>query len=192
MDIKDILSKLSRADHSGSIWVGKNYSLRELVNDLQAVSALSENGGREAENVMRRLLWMMHGADHVLYGDDGEMQCSKCMIDFKRMSAQDIERKFWEIGNKAIVSHPVAYKIEKEEEVCGWCIVCYVGASPFYYDGSYIESKPSMTGDFSRAMVCATKQNAKEVLERIGGMNRFAVEQHMGFNPLLPQGKKKV
>lgn len=47
----------------------------------------------EDENiVLRRLLWLNHGCVD-LYGDDGEMQCSKCMIDFKRDSVKAIEDK---------------------------------------------------------------------------------------------------
>lgn len=46
------------------------------------------------EKTLRRLLWLRHGCPpHTLYGDDGEMQCNRpgCMIDFKRMSASEIE-----------------------------------------------------------------------------------------------------
>jgi len=54
----------------------------------------------EAENsILRRLLWLRHGCPFpALYGDDGEMQCNVCMLDFKRDSAKRIERKFQEIG----------------------------------------------------------------------------------------------
>lgn len=56
--------------------------------------------GLEAENfILRRLLWLRHGCPFpALYGDDGEMQCNVCMLDFKRDSAQKIEGKFQEIG----------------------------------------------------------------------------------------------
>lgn len=44
---------------------------------------------------LKKLLWLRHGCSIAgLYGDDGEMQCGNCMIDFKRMSAQEIEDKF--------------------------------------------------------------------------------------------------
>ena len=41
----------------------------------------------------RRLLWFYHGCstEH-LYGDDGEMQCAKCLVDFKRWTPQAIEK----------------------------------------------------------------------------------------------------
>ena len=53
-----------------------------------------------SENVLlRKLLWLRHGCPfHALYGDDGEMQCSACGIDFKRASAEYIERRFIEIN----------------------------------------------------------------------------------------------
>ncbi len=44
-------------------------------------------------DILRRLLWLNHGCTH-LYGDDGEMQCNVCRIDFKRMTASDIRARF--------------------------------------------------------------------------------------------------
>lgn len=35
-----------------------------------------------------------HGhSDHILYGDDGEMACNSCLIDFKRDPPDLIEQK---------------------------------------------------------------------------------------------------
>jgi len=43
------------------------------------------------EMKLRELLWVNHGCPtHALYGDDGEMQCSICGIDFKRDSESTI------------------------------------------------------------------------------------------------------
>ena len=51
------------------------------------------------EQLLRKLLWVRHGCPFpALYGDDGEMQCHNCGIDFKRMAAKDIERRFIEIN----------------------------------------------------------------------------------------------
>lgn len=49
----------------------------------------------EQENKeLRKLLWLNHGCPiNRLYGDDGEMQCAKCIIDFKRNSIEIIERR---------------------------------------------------------------------------------------------------
>jgi hypothetical protein len=48
----------------------------------------------ESDRLLRQLLWARHGSEHVLYGDDGEMQCSSCCIDFKRNSAAEIDETF--------------------------------------------------------------------------------------------------
>ena len=45
------------------------------------------------EKVLRKLLWLKHGCSiESLYGDDGEMQCSNCLIDFKRDSIERIDQ----------------------------------------------------------------------------------------------------
>jgi|GEM_PF-3428809 len=50
--------------------------------------------------LLRKLLWLRHGCPpHGLYGDDGEMQCSTCGLDFKRNKAEFIERKWIEENN---------------------------------------------------------------------------------------------
>lgn len=51
------------------------------------------------EILLRRLLWLRHGCGfHMLYGDDGEMQCNSCMIDFKRNSPAQISDRFHRLG----------------------------------------------------------------------------------------------
>ena len=55
-----------------------------------------------AENEkLRMLLWLRHGCTS-LYGDDGEMQCGSCIIDFKRDTADSIEHKWYTENQKAI------------------------------------------------------------------------------------------
>ena len=49
------------------------------------------------EKTLRCLLWLRHGCD-ALYGDDGELQCISCGIDFKRDSAADIAQRFVDIN----------------------------------------------------------------------------------------------
>jgi hypothetical protein len=44
-----------------------------------AVSELEEL--RENEKAVRRLLWLYHGHEG-LYGDDGQMQCSQCFMEY--------------------------------------------------------------------------------------------------------------
>lgn len=49
--------------------------------------------------ILRKLLWLNHSCTQsLLYGDDGEMQCAFCMIDFKRDGVKDIEKRFNVIG----------------------------------------------------------------------------------------------
>lgn len=51
------------------------------------------------EMVLRKLLWLRHGCSlESLYGDDGEMQCNTCRIDFKRDAAKAIADRFSDIG----------------------------------------------------------------------------------------------
>ncbi len=51
------------------------------------------------EMVLRKLLWLRHGCPiHILYGDDGEMQCGNCGIDFKRDDGNQIEKRFETLG----------------------------------------------------------------------------------------------
>lgn len=54
----------------------------------------------EAENsILRELLWIRHGCEiSGLYGDDGEQQCGRCLIDFKRDSATKILYTFERLG----------------------------------------------------------------------------------------------
>ena len=48
-----------------------------------------------SERILRKLLWVRHGCVFSnLYGDDGEMQCNKCGIDFLRDSPKRIQEVF--------------------------------------------------------------------------------------------------
>ena len=58
----------------------------------------------EAEVMLRELLWIRHGCElFTLYGDDGEMQCHKCGIDFKRDTPEQIKNRFIDINKPHIV-----------------------------------------------------------------------------------------
>jgi len=47
------------------------------------------------EMVLRQLLFLYHGCPMAkLYHKDGEMQCSRCKIDFKRNSVKEINKKY--------------------------------------------------------------------------------------------------
>ncbi len=49
--------------------------------------------------MLRKMIWLNHGCGTTyLYGDDGEMQCNRCLIDFKRDSVVSIYSTFEKIG----------------------------------------------------------------------------------------------
>lgn len=54
---------------------------------------------KEEDCILRQMLWLRHGCEiSALYGDDGELQCSECGVDFKRMPATNISEMFHDIG----------------------------------------------------------------------------------------------
>ena len=58
---------------------------------------------RSDNRKLRYLLARQHdSAKHMLYGDDGELQCSVCWIDFRRDPVVDIERKLYEAGMREL------------------------------------------------------------------------------------------
>lgn len=61
----------------------------EFIGVIAQMRAAARAEGAREELELRKLLWLRHGCSG-LYGDDGEMQCSACLIDFKRMSAREI------------------------------------------------------------------------------------------------------
>jgi len=73
----------------------------------------------EENYILRKLLWLGHGCPpHRLYGDDGEMQCHDCALDFKRSSIEVIESRFAERSKqnfiKAFQNRKVNVKIDFE------------------------------------------------------------------------------
>ena len=60
----------------------------------------------EENKELRELLWLRHGCSFFqLYGDDGEMQCHHCMIDFKRDPVEKISRVFAKQGTDILIEH---------------------------------------------------------------------------------------
>ena len=76
----------------------------------------------EQTKKLRELLWFNHGCPPgALYGDDGEMQCGACRLDFKRDEVERIEARFVEIREKALSDYfkAKADAVKKEKEsVC--------------------------------------------------------------------------
>jgi len=67
------------------------------------VEEVSGSQLKEENRILRYLIGMSHdGPKHRIYGDDGELQCSACRIDFVRDSAQDIQRKIEEAGMREL------------------------------------------------------------------------------------------
>ena len=53
---------------------------------------------------LRELLWLYHGCPSpALYGDDGEMQCGACVIDFRRNTVETIRAR-WEAKARAALT----------------------------------------------------------------------------------------
>ena len=62
-------------------------AFREYKEELQVM--------KERDKALRKLLWLRHGCDFsALYDDDGEMRCSKCHINFRRASIEEISNAF--------------------------------------------------------------------------------------------------
>ena len=58
---------------------------------------------RSDNRKLRHLLARQHdSAKHMLYGDDGELQCNVCWIDFRRDPVAEIERKLYEAGMREL------------------------------------------------------------------------------------------
>lgn len=78
-------------------FTGPHAGLVDYVRNLLQAFISERNNclileGRLAEMEMRyrRKLWLGHG-HKVLYGDDGEMQCGICLVDFKRAKIERLE-----------------------------------------------------------------------------------------------------
>lgn len=53
--------------------------------------------GTEIERLARRYMWVGHGCEsRYLYGDDGEMQCHHCGLDFKRGDLEWLDKRVQE------------------------------------------------------------------------------------------------
>jgi len=104
----------------------------------------------EDNGMLRRLLFLRHGCSGpALYGDDGEMQCKNCGIDFRRDMADEIETKWQLLGLEKMVRQIPGY--EGIPFTCKWCGKSTVGfsSSPnlcncaLGADGKPIQVKPS-------------------------------------------------
>ena len=77
--------------------VSKSVAKRLAIPKADKVT-ISESPA-EDERMLRKMIWLSHGCGRTyLYGDDGEMQCNHCMIDFKRDTVVSIYNTFQKIG----------------------------------------------------------------------------------------------
>jgi hypothetical protein len=61
------------------------------------VASLKNSESLRGDAEWRRLLWLAHGCPvSALYGDDGEMSCGNCGVDFKRFTPAQIKEKWAE------------------------------------------------------------------------------------------------
>lgn len=74
-----------------------------FTTNIKINSHKAEKIHKDNELGFRKLLWLRHGCNYeYLYGDDGEMQCTRCKIDFRRSSASDIEQRLFEINKEKV------------------------------------------------------------------------------------------
>jgi hypothetical protein len=65
--------------------------LAEAETDLS--SCVAERDALLVDTMaLRKMVWLSHGCVGI-YGDDGEMQCGKCVIDFRRDPVDEINRR---------------------------------------------------------------------------------------------------
>jgi hypothetical protein len=90
-------------DRCDDVRCGAEKRRRERETPAPDPRAASGEARTDDEPALRRLLWLRHGCPFAaLYGDDGEMQCSSCMVDFKRSPVEFIERQFMSIGERLL------------------------------------------------------------------------------------------
>jgi len=90
---------LGVSDSQNAEWENQIQRIHQAESQIKARLQPVPEEKKSENELLRKLLWVRHGCPfHCLYGDDGEMQCSCCGIDFKRASAEYIERRFIEIN----------------------------------------------------------------------------------------------
>ena len=88
---KEILKK--HLPNVTDLWISVNEGILDAMEEYADQIRKEAIDEAVRDNVeLREMLWVNHGCGiSALYGDDGEMQCHKCMIDFKRMKPEDIQ-----------------------------------------------------------------------------------------------------
>lgn len=91
-----------------------NIAAREIfaLTPSDASAALKRHDEQLIEQRDRYNLWTSHGHDG-LYGDDGEMQCARCGVDYKRDSFIIVSAA----ATKARIGHDAELRLEQIEEI---------------------------------------------------------------------------
>lgn len=98
-----------------------------------------------ADAWLRRYVWLKHGCEYpALYGDDGEMQCSPCGMDFRRATREELERWAQRRMVDAIKSAPAATPTDtcewtSDEDDSSWQTSC--GRDWQFIDDGPVENK---------------------------------------------------
>jgi len=72
---------------------------------------MSKNSLPFNEWALRQMLWLRHGCGFTaLYGDDGEMQCHNCGIDFLRATVDEIMGQFRKDGALKMLAQGVYFE----------------------------------------------------------------------------------
>lgn len=103
--VPELLNKMNKMD-------AENIALQARVAELEAemereraaggiVAQLFHKNVAKQELGWRKMLWLSHGCPfEALYGDDGEMHCVECRIDFKRDSPEYVAEVWEQRGAK--------------------------------------------------------------------------------------------
>jgi hypothetical protein len=86
-------------------WDASEYQIRKEIWTQAYLLGIKKVDTKTEEKLaeLRKLLWLRHGCSiNRLYGDDGEMQCNSCMIDFKRDSLEVINKRFKQQAEAAL------------------------------------------------------------------------------------------
>ncbi len=76
---------------------------QDIANAIRAEATADARASALAEVArLRTLLWLMHGHPESLYGDDGERQCARCPLDFKRDPIDRIDMVLLAVASAAL------------------------------------------------------------------------------------------
>ena len=109
LDLKDYLYyAFKEFSPKGGIWMKYlehwDEAYTQLVKIVEGHFSMEED-----VVILRKFMWVNHGCSpHALYGDDGEMQCGNCLLDFKRMPIKEL--------NKSIVKERIKRMRANQEQ----------------------------------------------------------------------------